>query len=148
MSQSKLPSSRVFKSFYDSYNNWDNPWHRECVDAVLYHVASNRGVKEYKWKLEYCDNSDVVEVVRVLSILQPSLKMQHMKNDRAWVVLSWTGEFNVPSQYLYEKRCTFPTYPPVVREVSRVGGNKSKVVKNPWTGRLRSIPSVDYTEEE
>jgi len=140
-------SSSVFKSFFANYHNWDNSSHREYVDFVLYEIVKSRKSKEYKWKVESLDKSELVELMRVLTILEPSLKMQYSKTDKKVVVLSWTGEFNVPAQYFFEKQCSGPSYPPVVRQTTRVS-TKSKVAKNPWTGRLRSISPVDYTEEE
>lgn len=144
----KSSASSVFKSFYASYYRWE---HRECIDCVLSAIVkSGKGTRNYKWKVESLPKSELIELVRVLTILQPSLKMkQSMINEKAWATLTWTGEFNVPAQYFCEDKCTFPSYPPVVRQPVRGGGaKKSSTLKNPWSGRLRSLAPVVYTEQE
>jgi len=146
----KSSSSSVFKSFFESYYSWDNSSHREWVDCVLYEIVkSGKGTRNYKWNVESLDKSELAELVRVLTILQPSLKMKHcMMNAKAWAVLTWSGEFNVPAQYFWEQKCIFPSYPPVVRQPVRGGVKKSSAFKNPWSGRLRTLAPVDYSEQE
>ena len=142
------PSSSQFSSFFNSYHNLENSWHRVCIDSVLCNISKNPNSSQYKWELNTLDKSETLEIYHVLCILQPNLSMKYMVTNKSSVILSWSGTFNVPIQYFYEKQCTFPNYPAVDRQDTRKPGNKSKVVKNPWTGRLRSISRVDYTDYE
>jgi hypothetical protein len=148
---SNKTSSRVFKSFFDNYYNWENSRFRECVDYFLYELAGNMkaysfGFNNYTWDVQYMDKSDIEEMVRVLRILQPSLDVSFSNYSRR-VELGWVGRFNVPAQYFKELQIVNPAFPPVVRLASAVRA-KSNIAKNPWTGRLRAIKRVNYCEEK
>ena len=138
--------SSQYSSFFTSYHNLDNTLHRVYIDSVLFDISKNQKSSEYKWEFNSLDKTEITEIYHVLCILQPELSMKYIIKGKSYIVLSWSGKFNIPNQYFYEKECTFPNYPAVDRQETRKPGNKSKVVKNPWTGRLRSLPKVDYTE--
>ena len=139
-------SSRQFSDFFDSYHNLENSWHRVCIDSVLNNVAKNPNSSEYKWELNTLDKSETMEIYHVLCILQPNLSMKYMVNNKSNVILSWSGNFNVPNQYFWEKLSEIK-YAPVARQSNIKGAQKSGLPKNPWSGRLRRIERVDYSEE-
>ena len=141
-------SARQFKSFFDKYHSYDDIAIREAIDKVLSEIANKLSSSEYKWNVSALNECQVIEITRALSGLQSSLVVKPSKKDKAQVVLSWSGQFNVPAQYFWEKSTEVIRYAPVVRLPFRGPVKKSSTPKNPWSGRLRPLVSVDYVEQE
>jgi hypothetical protein len=141
-------SARQFKSFFDKYHSYDDIAIREAIDNILSEIAKKPSSSEYKWNVITLTEYQVIEITRALSSLQSSLVVKPSKKDKAQVVLSWSGQFNVPAQYFWEKSTEVIKYAPVVRAPFCGPVKKSSKPKNPWSGRLRAIASVDYVEHE